>query len=90
MKDHFVFLRVTNESTEVQLLFLTIYFRLILHMSFQLCQRYRRDEVKEGKKRKPEEVEEVKHSLWVTAERSIVEFWIVRGQEFQKFIILCE
>lgn len=91
MKDHFGYLWVTNESTEVQR-FLTynIYFCLILDMSFQLCQRYRRQEAKEEMKRKPEEVEEIKHSLWVTAERSIVEFWVVRGQEFQKFIILCE
>lgn len=47
-------------------------------------------QAKEDMKRKPEEVEEIKHSLWVTAERSMVEFRIVRGQEFQKVIICCE
>lgn len=57
-------------------------------MFFQPCQRYRTEEAKEEMKRKPEEVEEIKHSLWVTAERSIVEFWIISGQKFQEFILI--
>lgn len=39
---------------------LKYHFCLILHVSFQLRQRHRREEEKEEVKRKPEEVEEIK------------------------------